>query len=168
MRGGASVEVEVTVDPPRPDRRRRARAAGTPWRWRYAAITEPNLTFDALLPMLRARTVAELDEAKRPWVDPDNNFVMADTSGTIGYLTRGQIPIRPTANAWLPVPGWTGEYEWQGTGPVRRDATRPQPRAGFHCHRQPADRRAGLPPLHLARLLAAVPSRCGSTPGCVR
>ena len=76
-------------------------------------------------------TVAELDEAKRLWVDPDNNFIMADTSGNIGYLTRGQIPTRPMANAWLPVPGWTGEFEWQGTVPFEEMPRAHNPEQGF-------------------------------------
>ena len=130
VRAGESVEVDVTVtqhgpivvgDP----------ANGLALALRYAAITEPNHTFEAFLPMLRARTVAELDEAKRPWVDPDNNFVMADTAGTIGYLTRGQVPVRSSANAWMPVPGWTGEHEWQGTIPFEEMPRARDPEQGF-------------------------------------
>ena len=130
VRGAAPVEVEVTVTRHGPivvgdPRQGYALALG------YASIAEPNRSFDALLPMLKATTVAELDEAKRPWVDPDNNFVMADTSGTIGYLTRGQIPTRPAANAWLPVPGWTGEYEWTGLVPFEEMPRARNPEQGF-------------------------------------
>jgi penicillin amidase len=130
VRGAAPVEVDVTVthhgpviigDP----------ARGHALALANAAITEPNRTFDAILPILRARTVAELDEAKRPWVDPDNNFVMADTGGTIGYLTRGQVPVRSKANAWLPVPGWTGEHEWQGRVPFDEMPRARNPEQGF-------------------------------------
>ena len=55
----------------------------------------------------------------REWVDPCNNLLCADVHGNIAYLHRGQVPQRPMANAWLPVPGWTGEYEWQGHIPCR-------------------------------------------------
>jgi penicillin amidase len=48
----------------------------------------------------------------RDWVDPVNNFVSADVDGTIAYQTVGMIPQRAVANAWGPVPGWTGEHEW--------------------------------------------------------
>jgi penicillin amidase len=35
--------------------------------------------------------------------------------GNIGYQTPGNIPIRVEGHdGLLPVPGWTGEYEWQG------------------------------------------------------
>ena len=130
VRGAAPVEVDVTVTRHGPvvvgdPKKGYALAIG------YASITEPNKSFEALLPMLRATTIAELDEAKRPWVDPDNNFVMADTSGNIGYLTRGQIPVRPPANAWLPVPGWTGEYEWTGRIPFEEMPRARNPEQGF-------------------------------------
>ena len=69
---------------------------------------------DILRAMLRAKTSGELIETHREWVDPCNNFVLADIHGNIGYQCRGQIPIRSMANAWLPVPGWTGEHEWRG------------------------------------------------------
>ncbi|MDP3062291.1 MAG: penicillin acylase family protein, partial [Chloroflexota bacterium] len=82
--------------------------------FRYTATSEPCTFAEALLPQLRATSADELEEAMRPWVDPCNNFVFADTSGNIGYRTRGKVPVRSMANAWLPVPGWTGEHEWQG------------------------------------------------------
>jgi penicillin amidase len=53
----------------------------------------------------------------RCWVDPVNNFVFADVHGAIGYQTRGQVPVRARANAWVPVPGWTGAHEWRGAIP---------------------------------------------------
>jgi penicillin amidase len=130
VRGAGPVEIDVTATHHGPI------VIGDPKKGyalalRNAAIVEPNRTFDAMLPMLRARSVAELDEAKRPWVDPDNNFVMADTGGTIGYLTRGQVPIRSRANAWLPVPGWTGEHEWQGRVPFEEMPRGRDPEQGF-------------------------------------
>ena len=108
VRGGEPVEIDVSVtqhgpiiigDP----------AQGYALALRYTAIAEPNTSFDALLPMLRANSVDEFEEALRPWVDPCNNILFADVHGHIGYRTRGQVPIRSRANAWLPVPGWTGD-----------------------------------------------------------
>lgn len=71
-------------------------------------LCETNRTADAFVPMLRARTVAELDRAMRSWVAPVQNLVMADRSGTIGYRTRGRVPIRPRLNAFVPVPDRAG------------------------------------------------------------
>ncbi|HEX2185359.1 MAG TPA: penicillin acylase family protein, partial [Chloroflexota bacterium] len=85
---------------------------------RYTATDGPCRGFEVLRPMLRARTVAELQETQRSWVDPVNNLVAADRAGSIGYLTRGTIPIRSsTAHRQFPAPGWTGEHEWVGYVP---------------------------------------------------
>ena len=97
---------------------------------RYSATAGPNGGFSAFLPMLRARTVAEFDAAMRRWVDPANNLLIADRAGTIGYLMRGQVPLRSRANAWLPVPGWTGEHEWDGAIPFEELPRARDPRGG--------------------------------------
>ena len=79
--------------------------------FRYISTAEVNLGSQCLLELLKAKTTDEMDEAMREWVDPCNNFVFGDIQGDIGYLNRGKVPIRSIANAWLPVPGWTGEHE---------------------------------------------------------
>ncbi|MFN8524168.1 MAG: penicillin acylase family protein [Chloroflexota bacterium] len=98
---------------------------------RYTAVSELNRSFECLVPMLRARNVDELEESMREWVDPGNNFVMADTSGNIGYVTRGKVPVRPRENGWLPVPGWTGEFDWTGHVPFESMPRVRNPDQGF-------------------------------------
>jgi penicillin amidase len=116
VRGGVAVEIDVTTtrhgpivvgDP----------ASGYALALRYTATDLPNRGFQTFLPMLRATSVDELDATMRDWVDPGNNFMMADRHGTIGYVMRGRVPIRSRANGWLSVPGWTGEHEWEGDIP---------------------------------------------------
>ena len=97
----------------------------------YTAIAGPNATFDAFVPMLRARSARELEEAMRAWVEPVNNLVFADVEGHIGYRARGHVPLRTMANAWVPVPGWTGEHEWQGMIPFEEMPVLHDPDAGF-------------------------------------
>lgn len=130
VRGGRPVDLVVTVthhgpvvlgDP----------ASGHAVSLRYSATAEPNPTFDALLPMLRASSADELEAAMRPWVDPGNNLVFADVHGAIGYRTRGRLPVRAPANAWLPVPGWDGAHEWTGTIPFAEMPTLRDPAAGW-------------------------------------
>jgi penicillin amidase len=75
-------------------------------------------SFDCLLPMLEAGSVDELFHAVRGWGLIDHNLVAADTGGHIGHLVRAVVPRRPAINGWLPVPGWTGEYEWDGPIPA--------------------------------------------------
>lgn len=53
--------------------------------------------------------------ALRYWDVPSQNFVYANVDGHIGYQSPGKIPRRaPGHQGLVPVPGWTGEYEWQG------------------------------------------------------
>ncbi len=81
---------------------------------KYTATAGPANWPEVLWRMLRVRDARELADSMRDWVDPCNNFMFADVHGNIGYLCRGRVPVRPRDNGWLPVPGWTGEHEWQG------------------------------------------------------
>ena len=116
VRGGEPVELDVTITHHGPVALGDPRA-GSAIAFRYTSTAEPNHTSEALLPMLCAGSADALEEAMRPWVEPANNFVFADVEGTLAYRTRGRIPIRHHENAWLPVPGWDGEHEWQGAIP---------------------------------------------------
>src|SRR5262249_39362096 len=103
---------------------------------RSTALARPSRGLTVLLPMLRARTVDELDDAMRPWVDPVNNLVSADVDGHVRYRTVGEIPVRPPAgappaNAWGPVPGWTGDHEWLGSVPYDELPTASDPDVGW-------------------------------------
>ena len=49
----------------------------------------------------------------------------------IGYRTRGRVPIRSGANAWLPVPGWDGAHEWTGMIPFEEMPVLRDPAAGW-------------------------------------
>ena len=80
-------------------------------------LQQPGGSLRLLIPMLRARSAAELDAALEDWVEPVNNFVIADSAGSIRYRTAGTIPDRPVANQWLPVPGWDAAFDWHGVIP---------------------------------------------------
>lgn len=130
VRGEQPVDVDITVthhgpvvigDP----------ASGHAISMRYTATDEPNTGFQCLLPMLRAADVDEFDEAMRDWVDPGNNLIYGDVHGNCCYLTRGKVPIRTRANFWLPVPGWTGEHEWQGMIPFEELPRLRNPDTGY-------------------------------------
>jgi penicillin G amidase len=116
VRGGPAVDVEVIATHHGPviagDPRK-----GAALTLRSVQFAELDLSFDCLLPMLRAGSVDALYEATRGWGLIDHNLVAADTTGRIGNLVRAIVPRRPRLNGWLPVPGWTGDYEWQGVIP---------------------------------------------------
>ncbi|MBI2936372.1 MAG: penicillin acylase family protein [Chloroflexi bacterium] len=130
VRGGQPVPLDVTVTHHGPI------IGGDPSKgygiaFRYTATAEPDTGFDSLFRMLMATSIEELDESMRAWVDPGHNFVFADVHGNIGYLNRVKLPIRPMANAWVPVPGWTGEHEWQGFVPFEELARSRNPETGY-------------------------------------
>ena len=99
--------------------------------FKYTATDQPSAWPDILWQMLRAKDASELVESQREWVDPCNNFLFADFHGNAGYLCRGRIPVRSPANAWLPVPGWTGEHEWQGQIPFDELPRSINPKEGY-------------------------------------
>ena len=86
---------------------------------------------NTLLTMLRSGDAHQLVESMRDWVDPVNNFLLADVKGNFGYLCRGRIPIRSMANAWLPAPGWTGEHEWSDYIPFEEMPRSLNPQSGY-------------------------------------
>ncbi|MFW6776039.1 GNAT family N-acetyltransferase [Nocardioides sp. CPCC 205120] len=71
---------------------------------------------DALLPLLRARTVDDVDRALDAWVLPVNNVVVADARGAVRYRVAGLVPRRPDRHRRGVVPasqagpdgGWNG------------------------------------------------------------
>jgi penicillin G amidase len=108
VRGGEPVPIEV-----RQSGRGPLIADDVAFTW--TATSEPNVGFDALPVMLRARSVGDVFEAMRPWVEPANNLLAADTDGSIGYLTRGRIPVRSRLDAaWAPVPADDASFGWRG------------------------------------------------------
>lgn len=84
---------------------------------RSVQFAETDLSFDCLPRMAAADSVASLYEATRGWGIIDHNLVAADIHGAIGHRVRARVPRRPRENGWLPVPGWTGQYDWQGWVP---------------------------------------------------
>ncbi len=48
------------------------------------------------------------------FVGPPQNIVYADTSGTIGFIAPGLVPIRKAGEGWMPAPGWSGDFDWTG------------------------------------------------------
>jgi len=81
---------------------------------RAASMVRGSLGFDCLLPVLRARTSAEVEAAFQTWVEPVNNLVVADVHGDVRHRVVGAVPARAEENRWRPVPGWAPEHRWTG------------------------------------------------------
>ena len=99
--------------------------------FKYTSTASINFGFEAFIPQMTASSVAEADQAMEKWVDPCNNYLFVDIHGDIEYLNRGQVPVRSTENAWLPVPGWTGDHEWEGIIPFEDMPRSTNPEVGF-------------------------------------
>ncbi|MDN4172590.1 penicillin acylase family protein [Nocardioides sp. SOB77] len=116
VRGAADEPVEVVVTARGPVFEGSVEE-GTGLSVRFASDVLGDLGFDALLPLLRARTVDDVDAALDAWVEPVNNVVVADTAGVVRYRLAGRVPLRPDANrrgvvdAADPGTAWTGWLE---------------------------------------------------------
>lgn len=89
--------------------------------WQPLALSwtalQPGTVIRSILLLNKAQNWEEFREALSYWDVPSQNFVYADVEGNIGYQMPGRIPIRARGDGSLPVPGWTGEYDWVGTIP---------------------------------------------------
>lgn len=77
----------------------------------------PGNTMRGTLEVDRAANWSQFTEALRHWTFTSLNVVYADREGNIGHQMTGSVPIRARGHGLLPVPGWTGEYEWEGVIP---------------------------------------------------
>lgn len=136
---------------------------------RAASIVLGDLGLDALLPLLRARTVDDVDRALDRWVEPVNNVVVADTTGAVRYRVAGRVPVRPDANrrgivdAADPRTAWTG---WLDELP-RHDVPRDGHVVTANERRGPESAPIGTgfaPPHRARRLHALLEGRTGLTP----
>ncbi|WAX81911.1 penicillin acylase family protein [Streptomyces sp. KMM 9044] len=81
---------------------------------RYPPRVTGDLGFGALLPLLRARRVADVDRALDLWAEPVNVVQAADTEGGTLYRVAGRVPVRAEANRIRPVPAWEPGHDWDG------------------------------------------------------
>ncbi|MCB9419722.1 MAG: penicillin acylase family protein [Ardenticatenaceae bacterium] len=75
---------------------------------------EPSRVLQSVILLNQAQNHADFREALRYWDIPSQNVIYADVEGNIAYQMPGRIPIRKDGNGLVPVPGWTGEYDWDG------------------------------------------------------
>lgn len=81
---------------------------------RYPPRVTGDLGFGALLPLLRARRVADVDRAVDLWAEPVNVVQAADTEGGLLHRVAGKVPVRSAANGIGPVPAWEPGHDWDG------------------------------------------------------
>ncbi|MGA5770439.1 penicillin acylase family protein [Streptomyces pseudogriseolus] len=81
---------------------------------RYPPRVTGDLGFGALLPLLRARRVADVDRAADLWAEPVNVVLAADTEGGTLHRVAGRVPVRSAAHRVRLVPAWEPGHAWHG------------------------------------------------------
>lgn len=97
---------------------------------RWTALDHSTL-LDSLFELNQAQNWDGFRAALQKWDVPPQNFVYADVEGHIGYQLAGAIPVRPQSDGRVPVPGWSGDYDWQGFVPFVDLPARFNPPQGF-------------------------------------
>ncbi|GAB4129789.1 MAG: penicillin acylase family protein [Roseiflexaceae bacterium] len=98
---------------------------------RWTALQPAGRIVESILAINQASDWASFRQALANWHVPPQNFVYADVDGNIGYALGGDIPIRAKGDGRLPVPGWTGEFEWIGVVPPAEMPHSYNPPEGF-------------------------------------
>lgn len=78
-----------------------------------------------------AKSIDDLEKAVEYFKTPGQNWVYADKDGNIGFTAGVAIPIRRGFNGLLPMPGWTGLYEWDGYVPTNLQPRIRNPKSGW-------------------------------------
>jgi penicillin G amidase len=85
---------------------------------------------EALWNIDRAGDWPSFRAALADFVGPPQNIVYADAAGTIGFIAPGSVPIRKAGEGWMPAPGWTGDYDWEGLIPFAALPSATNPASG--------------------------------------
>lgn len=111
--GGERVEVECIATPRGPVVLDERPSGGEAFSLATPSHRDGDLGLGAVLPLLRARSVADVEAAFGHWVEPVNNLVVADRAGAVAHRVVGRVPVRASGD--LPdVPTVSGEHDWVG------------------------------------------------------
>ena len=92
---------------------------------------EPGSVFEAIWGFNKATNWQEFREAGSHFEVPAQNLLYADIDGNIGYQMPGNVPVRAKGDGTIPVPGWTGEYDWKGYIPFEELPSIYNPESGY-------------------------------------
>lgn len=82
-----------------------------------AALAADDDTAQALFDLGGAMDAGGAIEALRKFHSPQQNIMIADTTGRIGLISAGRLPLRQSGDGFYPSPGWSGAYDWTGWAP---------------------------------------------------
>jgi len=79
----------------------------------------------------RAENWDDFQDAMSYLTSPGLNIVYADVEGNIGYYNTGKMPVKTKDQASIPMPGWTGENDWDEFVPFKEMPHALNPEKGF-------------------------------------
>jgi penicillin amidase len=91
----------------------------------------PCLATQGWLSLNRATGWDDFVQAVRLIEAPPLNVAYADIYGNVGYWATGKTPMRARGQGMVPVPGWTGEYEWVAEVPFEEMPHALNPEQGY-------------------------------------
>ncbi len=108
---------------------------------RWSAL-DGTRTVEAVLGMGRARNFSEFRAAAALFAGATLSACYADIDGHIGYQLVGRLPDRKSGDGRMPVPGWSGDYEWRGLLPAEDNPFLLDPPGGvvLNANNRPVDR----------------------------
>jgi penicillin amidase len=96
----------------------------------WLALNESS-AYSGLFEQAEVRSGPELVAKLAGHTSPPLNLIWADRQGSIGYKLVGRLPLRRGGCPDLPKPGWTGEFEWEGTIPYEELPEVVDPESGY-------------------------------------
>jgi penicillin G amidase len=97
---------------------------------RWLTLDEPT-AFAGMFELTEIGSGPELVAKLEQHTSPASNLIWADRHGSIGYKLIGRLPLRRGGCPDLPKPGWSGEFEWEGTIPYEDLPALVDPESGY-------------------------------------
>jgi penicillin amidase len=97
---------------------------------RWQTLDQPT-AFAEMFELTEIESGPELVAKLAAHSSPASNLVWADRHGSIGYKLIGRLPLRRGGCPDLPKPGWSGEFEWEGTIPYEELPEVVDPESGY-------------------------------------
>ncbi len=86
----------------------------------WTGLAPDDVSIESLLDLSAANDWTGFVAAARSNGAPQQNVLYADIAGHVGFIAPGHVPIRAKGDGRWPVPGWTGEFDWQSTIPFEQ------------------------------------------------
>jgi penicillin amidase len=96
----------------------------------WQTLSEPT-AFAGMFEMLEIESGPDLVRKLEGHTAPASNLIWADRHGSIGYKLVGRLPRRRGGSPDLPKPGWSGDFEWDGTVPYDELPEVVDPESGY-------------------------------------